>query len=43
MGLLMVVDVNAANIHDSKAAPFVFPEFKFRFSRLVKIIADGDE
>jgi putative transposase len=41
MGLLMAVLVHAANIHDSKAAPFVFSELKFRFSRLVKIIADG--
>jgi putative transposase len=41
MGLLMAVVVHAANIHDSKAAPFVFSELKFRFSRLVKIIADG--
>ena len=28
-------------LHDSKAAPFVLSELKFRFSRLVKIIADG--
>ena len=41
MGLLMAVVVHAANIHDSKAAPFVISELKFRFSRLVKIIADG--
>lgn len=41
MGLLMAVVVHAANIHDSKGAPFVFRELKFRFSRLVKIIADG--
>lgn len=41
MGLLMAVVVHAANIHDSKSAPFVLSELKFRFSRLVKIIADG--
>jgi len=41
MGLLMAVVVHAANIHDSKGAPFVFSELKFRFHRLVKIIADG--
>ena len=41
MGLLMAVVVHAANIHDSKSAPFVFSELKFRFPRLVKIIADG--
>lgn len=41
MGLLMAVVVHAANVHDSKGAPFVFSELKFRFSRLVKIIADG--
>ena len=38
MGSLMTVVVHAVNIHDSKAAPFVLYELKFRFSRLVKII-----
>ena len=41
MGLLLAVVVHSANIHDSKSAPFVFSELKYRFSRLVKIIADG--
>jgi len=41
MGLILAVVVHAANIHDSKGAPFVLSELKFRFSRLVKIIADG--
>ncbi|GHT34554.1 hypothetical protein AGMMS49574_22210 [Bacteroidia bacterium] len=41
MGLLLAVVVHAANIHDSKGAPFVLSELRFRFSRLVKIIADG--
>nr|WP_324292686.1 transposase [uncultured Bacteroides sp.] len=37
MGLLMAVVVHAANIHDSKGAPFVFSELKSQFHRLVKI------
>ncbi|WP_313382271.1 IS5 family transposase [Proteiniphilum saccharofermentans] len=41
MGLLMAVVVHSANIHDSKSAPFVLTELKYRFSRLVRIIADG--
>ena len=41
MGLLMALVVHAANIHDSKSASFVLYELKFRFPRLVKIIADG--
>ena len=41
MGLIMVVVVHAANIHDSKSAQFVISELRGRFSRLVKIIADG--
>jgi Transposase and inactivated derivatives len=41
MGLLMSVVVHAANIHDSKAAPLVLSDLKFRFPRLSKIIADG--
>jgi putative transposase len=41
MGLLLAVVVHAANIHDSKGAPFVLSELRSRFSRLVKIIADG--
>jgi len=41
MGLLLAVIVHAANEHDSKAAFDVIAQLKFRFSRLVKIIADG--
>jgi putative transposase len=41
MGLLLSVVVHAANVHDSKGAPFVLSELRYRFSRLVKIIADG--
>jgi len=41
MGLLLAVSVHAANVHDSKGAPFVLAELRYRFSRLVKIIADG--
>ncbi|MDR2917286.1 MAG: hypothetical protein LBV74_21030 [Tannerella sp.] len=37
----MAVVVHSANIHGSKGAPFVLSELKHRFSRLVKIIADG--
>lgn len=41
MGLLLVVIVHAANHHDSKAAFRVIESLKYRFPRLVKIIADG--
>lgn len=41
MGLIMCVVVHAANIHDSKSAQMVISELRGRFSRLVKIIADG--
>lgn len=41
MGLLIAVVVHAANIHDSKAAFDVIATLKFRFKRLIKIIADG--
>lgn len=41
MGLLLAVVVHAANEHDSKSAPMVIAELRGRFSRLVKIIADG--
>lgn len=41
MGLLLAVVVHAGNLHDSKGATFVLGELKYRFSRLVKIIADG--
>ena len=41
MGLLLVVVVHAANIHDSKAADKVISKLRGRFGRLVKVIADG--
>lgn len=41
MGLLLAVVVHAANEHDSKAAPKVIEQLRGRFSRMVKIIADG--
>ncbi|MHC1773890.1 MAG: IS5 family transposase [Lentimicrobium sp.] len=41
MGLLLAVVVHAANEHDSKSAPRVIAELRGRFSRMVKIIADG--
>ena len=41
LGLLMAVVVHAANEHDSKSAPKVIALLKERFSRLIKIIADG--
>ena len=41
MGLLLTVVVHAANEHDSKAAFNVIKQLRGRFSRLVKIMADG--
>ena len=41
LGLLLAVVVHAANEHDSKSAPKVIAELRGRFSRLVKIFADG--
>mgnify|MGYP001397562426 CR=1 FL=1 len=41
MGLLLVVVVHAANIHDSKAALSVIEALKYRFPRLIKILADA--
>jgi putative transposase len=41
MGLLLAVVVHAANEHDSKAAQNVITQIRGRFSRMVKIIADG--
>ena len=41
MGLLLVVFVHAANIHDSQSAAEVISKLKGRFSRLKKIFADG--
>lgn len=41
MGLLLAVVVHAANVHDSKGASDVIALLKYRFSRLVKIVADG--
>jgi len=39
--LLLVVVVHAANIHDSQSALDVISRLKGRFSRLIKIFADG--
>jgi putative transposase len=41
LGLLLVVVVHAANIHDSKAAQEVISRLRGRFHRLSKIFADG--
>lgn len=41
MGLLLVVMVHAANIHDSKAAQEVIGRLKGKFNRLTTIFADG--
>ena len=41
LGLLLVVVVHAANIHDSKAAQDVISRLRGRFPRLTKIFADG--
>lgn len=41
LGLLMVVVVHAANVHDSKAAQEVLSRLRGRFNRLSKIFADG--
>lgn len=41
MGLFLVVIVHTANHHDSKAAFKVIELLKYRFPRLVKIIADA--
>jgi len=41
LGLLLVVVVHAANIHDSQSALDVINRLKGRFSRLIKIFADG--
>ncbi len=41
LGLLLVVMVHAANIHDSQSALDVINRLKGRFERLVKIFADG--
>jgi putative transposase len=41
LGLLLVVVVNATNIHDSQSAMDVISRLKGRFGRLIKIFADG--
>lgn len=41
LGLLLVVVVHAANVHDSTAAQEVINRLKGRFDRLTKIYADG--
>ncbi len=41
MGSVLAVVVHAANVHDSRAALNVVSCLKYRFERLVKIVADG--
>jgi putative transposase len=41
MGLLLAVEVHAANVHDSQAAYGVIEKLKWKFQRLTKIFADG--
>jgi putative transposase len=41
LGLLLVVVVHPANVHDSKAAQEVLSRLRGRFNRLSKIFADG--
>ena len=41
MGLVMSVNVHAANEHDSKAGLGVIGDLQFKYPRLIKIIADG--
>jgi putative transposase len=42
MGLVLAVVVHAGNLPDSKGTPFVLGGLKYRFSLLIKIIANGD-
>lgn len=42
LGLILVVVIHAANIHDSKGAIDVISNLKGRFPRLRKIVADGE-
>ncbi|WP_308763702.1 transposase [uncultured Bacteroides sp.] len=37
----MAVAIHEANLHDSKGAPQVIEKLAYKFSRLVKILADG--
>lgn len=41
LGLILVVVIHAANIHDSKGAIDVISNLKDRFPKLRKIVADG--
>jgi putative transposase len=41
MGLILVADVHAANIHGSKAALKLIHQQKYRFPKLAKIVANG--
>ena len=41
MGMLLAVNVHAANIHDSKSAGPVIQQLRCRFPRLKTIFADG--
>tara|TARA_R110002050_G_scaffold172142_1_gene304387 strand:- start:20807 stop:20986 length:180 start_codon:yes stop_codon:yes gene_type:complete len=38
---LLAVVVHAANVHDSKGAADVIALLRYRFNRLVKLVADG--
>ena len=41
LGLPMAVAIHEANLHESKGAPQVIEKLACKFSRLVKILADG--
>ena len=41
LGLILVVVIHAANIHDSKGAVDVISNLRGRFPKLKKIVADG--
>lgn len=42
LGLPLAVAIHEANLHDSKGTPQVIEKLACKFSRLVKILADGD-
>jgi len=41
MGLVLCVLVHSANIHDSKAAIYVIEKLRYKYARMMKILADG--
>jgi putative transposase len=41
VGLVLCVSVHSANIHDSRAAIQVIEKLRYKFSRMIKILADG--